>query len=346
MIGGGYVALECAGFLTSFGKRVTLINRSTFLRNMDRDMTKVVMEDLEKRGVLALENARPLWGTKIRDDLFAVRLAIGEQERELTVNTILLAIGREANFEKIGLNNTGVKVTPENKIAHGDWFEPEQTNVEGIHAIGDVLENHRDWHAQRYEKVPELQPVARRAGKLLAHRMYERLYGNRTRMYPGVPKHREIKSRFKTDYTFVPTTIFTPTEYSFVGFSEEDALKFYGPDNVEVYRKRVVPPQYMFDKANQRFAYLKLVCLKRRPEFIKGLHYFGPHAEEVVAPIGMAMKWGSGVTKEAMNLMVGIHPSVTHDFFEGMMTEKHRKKIIDEAYINDIDSQLKNYTEN
>ena len=35
VIGGGYIGLECAGFLRGLGKEVTLINRSTFLRNMD-----------------------------------------------------------------------------------------------------------------------------------------------------------------------------------------------------------------------------------------------------------------------------------------------------------------------
>ena len=35
VIGGGYIALECAGFLNGLGKDVTMINRSTFLRVMD-----------------------------------------------------------------------------------------------------------------------------------------------------------------------------------------------------------------------------------------------------------------------------------------------------------------------
>ena len=35
VIGGGYIAVECAGFLNGLGKEVILINRSTFLRSMD-----------------------------------------------------------------------------------------------------------------------------------------------------------------------------------------------------------------------------------------------------------------------------------------------------------------------
>ena len=35
VVGGGYIAVECAGFLAGIGKKVHLLNRSTFLRSMD-----------------------------------------------------------------------------------------------------------------------------------------------------------------------------------------------------------------------------------------------------------------------------------------------------------------------
>lgn len=45
--------------------------------------------------------------------------------------------------------------------------EKERSNVDHIYAIGDICED-----------VPELQPVASKAGKLLAHRIAERKAGN------------------------------------------------------------------------------------------------------------------------------------------------------------------------
>ena len=36
---------------------------------------------------------------------------------------------------------------------------------------------------------------------------------------------QEKEEDYKTDYTMIPTTVFTPTEYSFVGMSEEEAEK-------------------------------------------------------------------------------------------------------------------------
>lgn len=35
VVGGGYIAIECAGFLAGLGKKVHMLNRSTFLRTMD-----------------------------------------------------------------------------------------------------------------------------------------------------------------------------------------------------------------------------------------------------------------------------------------------------------------------
>jgi thioredoxin reductase (NADPH) len=54
VIGGGYIALECAGFLSGLGKDVTMINRSVFLRVMDSDLAFKVVDDMEAHGVKAL----------------------------------------------------------------------------------------------------------------------------------------------------------------------------------------------------------------------------------------------------------------------------------------------------
>jgi pyruvate/2-oxoglutarate dehydrogenase complex dihydrolipoamide dehydrogenase (E3) component len=38
----------------------------------------------------------------------------------------------------------------------------------------------------------------------------------------------DLKSHDYMDYEFIPTTVFSKTEYSFVGLSEEEAVKKYG----------------------------------------------------------------------------------------------------------------------
>jgi thioredoxin reductase (NADPH) len=51
VLGGGYIAVECAGFLRGLGKDVFLANRSTFLRTMDQDCAERIVEQLKQGGV-------------------------------------------------------------------------------------------------------------------------------------------------------------------------------------------------------------------------------------------------------------------------------------------------------
>jgi thioredoxin reductase (NADPH) len=74
VIGGGYIALECAGFLNGLGKEVTMINRSTFLRVMDQDMAFRIVDDMEQSGVKALTETVPVGVEKIGDNLYEVEL--------------------------------------------------------------------------------------------------------------------------------------------------------------------------------------------------------------------------------------------------------------------------------
>lgn len=134
---------------------------------------------------------------------------------KVVVNTILVAIGRDSQPEKIGLQNANVQLSKSNKV-QGRAGETERSSVDHIYAVGDILEG-----------VPELMPVAQKSGKNLAFRIHDRLIGEKN--------EEEIMKKNNTDYSFIPTTVFTPTEYSFVGMSEEEAVKEYGEEALEIY---------------------------------------------------------------------------------------------------------------
>jgi thioredoxin reductase (NADPH) len=73
------------------------------------------------------------------------------------------------------------------------------------------------------------------------------LYGNGTRV---------------TDYTNVPTTVFTPLEYGCCGLSEEDAIAKYGSDDIEVYHSFLTPLEVTVPKRDDNAGYAKLICVK------------------------------------------------------------------------------------
>jgi len=221
VIGGGYIAVECAGFLRGLGKEVVMINRSSFLRVMDNDMSFRIVDDMETQGTQVMTNTVPKAVKKLGENHFEVTLKTGDKESKVEVNTILVAIGRDAQPEKLNLSNAGIEFANNLKIV-GRSNEKERTSIDNIYAIGDVLKD-----------VPELMPVAQKSGKLLAHRISARLSGELS--------EQEILDKFTTDYSFIPTTVFSPTEYSFVGLNEQEAIKKFGEENIEVYHREVTP---------------------------------------------------------------------------------------------------------
>jgi thioredoxin reductase (NADPH) len=68
------------------------------------------------------------------------------------------------------------------------------------------------------------------------------------------------KQTVLTDYINVPTTVFTPLEYGFVGLSEEDAITSYGKDDIEVYHSFFQPLEYALTDRDK--CYGKLVCVE------------------------------------------------------------------------------------
>jgi len=92
--------------------------------------------------------------------------------------------------------------------------EKEETNVDNIYAVGDILKDRL-----------ELTPVAIQAGRLLARR----LFGGSTELM---------------DYQNVATTVFTPLEYSACGYSEEKATEVFGADNIEIYHRKFWPLEW------------------------------------------------------------------------------------------------------
>ena len=115
VIGGGYIAIECAGFLRGLGNEVVLANRSSFLRQFDKDMAHKVTEQLEEEGINMMSNAvikavRQL-GEKSYEVDIESKLHTGKTVNEtLPVNTIMVAIGRDGRPESYGADKVGLNI--------------------------------------------------------------------------------------------------------------------------------------------------------------------------------------------------------------------------------------------
>ncbi|XP_064407348.1 thioredoxin reductase 2, mitochondrial-like isoform X2 [Halichondria panicea] len=280
VIGGSYVALECAGILAGLGCPAHLMIRSHPLKAFDRDMVNLVMSSLRGHGVQILSHCEPQSierGSNGRLDV--VWRDEASQTCRDQFDTVLFATGRQASTWALELPRVGVAMdTPTGKVLVD---ERDTTSVDNIHAIGDAA--YGRW---------ELTPVAVKAGKLLARRLFE-------------------GSNVLMNYETVPTTVFTPLEFASVGLSEEEAVSRYGNERVEVYHAFYRPLEYYLPHRDSSQCYIKMVCEAVDTERVLGLHLLGPNAGEVLQGFSTAIN--AGLTRDQLHGTIGIHPTCAEE---------------------------------
>lgn len=108
VVGGGYIAVECAGFLAGLGKKVHMLNRSTFLRTMDQDMAAKIVEQLEEEGVVTHTQTKVNSVKVLEDGRKQVELEVNKRPKTITVDTIIVAIGRDCDLSSLQIEKAGV----------------------------------------------------------------------------------------------------------------------------------------------------------------------------------------------------------------------------------------------
>ncbi|CAH1246309.1 TXNRD1 [Branchiostoma lanceolatum] len=291
VIGASYVSLECAGFLTGLGFDTTVMIRSIPLRGFDRQMADLVTDHMEGSGTRFLRQHVPVAIDKTDSGQLQVTWRDGNgQEGGSMFDTVMMAVGRFANTGTLGLDTVGVEWYSESGKVIGRDENPEQSSVPHIFAIGDIL------HGR-----PELTPVAIKAGRLLAHRLFANTHEH-------------------MDYDKVPTTVFIPLEYGSVGLSEEAALERFGSDDVEVYHAFYKPLEYYIPERDASQCYIKAVCKRDGDQEMVGLHFLGPNAGEVTQGFAVALR--SGLTYQEMVSSVGIHPTCAEEVVKMGITKR------------------------
>lgn len=277
VIGAGYVALECAGFITGLHQgEVQVCVRSIPLRGFDRDVVDRVVTEMKRTGTKFNMGILPASIEKVNGGKLKVTFTDGSDD---IFDTVLCATGRYADTDKLGLSDL-VKLNKKN----GKMIcTNEQSSMEHIYAIGDVV-----------DAAPELTPVAIQAGKFLA----ARLFGNKTQFM---------------DYKDIATTVFTPLEFGTVGLNEDEAREKYGDSNVDCYLSAFSPLEWtIVEELAESAAYCKVIIDKMDNERILGLHIAAPNAGEIIQ--GFAVAFRKGLYFKDLSDTVGIHPTIAEEF--------------------------------
>jgi len=275
VVGAGYIAVELAGVMHALGSETHLVVRKEKpLRSFDPILSDTLVEIMAQEGPTLHTNSVPQSVIKNNDGSLTLTFVNGNA---ITVDCLVWAIGRTPVTEPLNLAAAGVSVDSRGYIPSDKY---ENTNVEGIYALGDVT-----------GKV-ELTPVAVAAGRHLA----ERLFNNMTDAH--------------LDYTDIATVVFSHPPIGTIGLSESDAKAQFGEDQIKTYSSEFTA-MYSAITQHRQPTRMKLVCAGDN-EKVVGLHCIGFNCDEIVQGFAVAIKMGA--TKADFDRTVAIHPTSGEEF--------------------------------
>lgn len=270
VVGAGYIAVELAGVLNSLGSEVSmLLRRDHFLSDFDAMLRETLMEEMMNAGVNIMSRVNVERVEKQGDGTLTIHCQSGVTLEDY--DCLIWAIGRAPNTADLDLDAAGVQHNNDGTIPADAY---QQTNVEGVYAVGDVIGK------------AQLTPVAIAASR----RLSDRLFNN-------MPERR-------LDYENIPTVMFTHPPIGTIGLTEDEAREQHG-DAVKIYQTGFTAMYHAFSPHPQRTA-MKLVCVGA-DEKVVGCHIIGMGADEMLQGFGVAIKMGA--TKKDFDNCVALHPT-------------------------------------
>ncbi len=255
VIGAGAVGLELGSVWRRLGAEVTVIEMlPTITPFADRQMSKALQRALADQGMVFLMETRVIAGKVLKKSVkLTVENAKGETE-EISCDKVLVAVGRRPNTSGTGLEQLGVALDEQGRVAIDDHF---QTSVEGVYAIGDLV------------RGPMLAHKAEEEGIALAEQL------------AGLPGH--------VNYEAIPNVVYTEPELAMVGRTEaelkEAGLKF----NTGRFQFRA---NGRAKSLGQETGMVKILADKETDRIL-GVHMVGPRVSELIAEATLAMEFGA-----------------------------------------------------
>lgn len=276
VVGAGYIAVEMAGMFHALGTETHLfIRHDKFLRTFDPMVQEKLVAEYERLGVHIHKNSSQSKVEDIGNGIKKIHYTEDGKEGTLEVDSLLWAIGRAPELEKLNLEITGVKLNDKGHIKVDDY---QNTNIDHIYALGDVC-----------DKGFELTPVAIAAGR----RLSDRIFG-------GVKDSKLV-------YENIPSVVFAHPTVGAVGMTEPEARKQYGDENIKVYTSSFTAMYYsMMEQDDKAPTSYKLICAGKE-EKVVGMHILGMGSDEIMQGFGVAVKMGA--TKADFDRCVAIHPT-------------------------------------
>lgn len=250
IVGGGVIGIEWASMLADFGVEVTVVEfLSQILPTEDRDIAREVTRQLKKKGVNILTNTEILPETLKKDNGILIEAKTSDETISLEAEKLLVSVGRKANIENIGLNNT--KIIVENGfIKTNEWYQTKESH---IYAIGDVIGGMQLAHVASHEGIVAVE-------------------------------HMAGKQSFPINYSHVPSCVYSHPEVARVGLTEEEAREFGYSIKVGKFSFQAIGKALVFGDTN---GFVKIIT-DEKTEDVLGIHMVGPHVTDMISEAGLA----------------------------------------------------------
>ena len=252
VIGAGVIGLELGSVWRRLGAEVTVLEAlPDFLGVADRDVAKVAAREFAKQG-LDIRLGAKVSKAESKGDTVEVTYADAKGEQKITVDKLLVAVGRRAYTQGVIGEGTGVKVDQRGRIEVDDhcW-----TGVDGVWAVGDCVR-----------------------GAMLAHKGFEEGMAV-AELIAGKAGH--------VNYDTIPWVIYTEPEIAWAGKTEEELKAAKVQYKTGSFPFAAVGRAVAM---NETAGQVKVIA-HAETDRILGVHMVGPGVSELIAEAVVAMEF-------------------------------------------------------
>ncbi|KAG4441932.1 hypothetical protein IFR05_002616 [Cadophora sp. M221] len=137
VVGGGYVGVEFAQYMSRLEARVSIVQRGKqLLPREDEEIAKVLMDILTEDGIMTyLSSSAVSIAPSLSSPGFNLKIKTPDGEQEISGSHILFASGRIPNTSTLNLQAAGITTNAKGYIPVNAYLE---TSTSNIYALGDV----------------------------------------------------------------------------------------------------------------------------------------------------------------------------------------------------------------
>ncbi|MDL5142056.1 dihydrolipoyl dehydrogenase [Bacillus atrophaeus] len=250
IVGGGVIGIEWASMLHDFGVKVTVIEYADrILPTEDKDISKEMQNLLAKKGIEIVTGSKVLTDSFTKADGVSIQAEKVGETVTYKAEKMLISVGRQANVEGIGLENTDI-VTENGVISVNDTYQTKESH---IYAIGDVIGG------------LQLAHVASREGIIAA-------------------EHIAGLEPLPLNPAFVPKCIYSNPEAASVGLTEEEAKQNGYQTKIGKFPFMAIGKALVHGDTD---GFVKIVA-DADTDDILGVHMIGPHVTDMISEAGLA----------------------------------------------------------